>query len=39
MNKDFMFGIGAVKYKGKEVGYIAKNSFDLGRHKARSYRD
>ena len=29
MNKDFMYGIGAVKYKGAPVGYIAKNSFDL----------
>lgn len=25
-----MYGIGAVKYKGKEVGYIAKNTFDMG---------
>lgn len=30
MNKDFMYGIGAVKYKGAPVGYIAKNSFDMG---------
>ncbi|MFH8143470.1 MAG: hypothetical protein K1V88_08610 [Muribaculaceae bacterium] len=30
MNKDFMYGIGAVKYKGSPVGYIAKNSFDMG---------
>ena len=30
MNKDFMYGIGAVKYKNKKVGYIAKNSFDMG---------
>ncbi len=30
MNKDFMYGIGAVMYKNKEVGYIGKNSFDLG---------
>lgn len=30
MNKDFMYGLGAVKYKGVEVGYIAKNSFDFG---------
>ena len=30
MNKDFMYGIGAVKYKGKPVGYVEKNSFDLG---------
>ena len=25
-----MYGLGAVKYKGVEVGYIAKNSFDFG---------
>lgn len=25
-----MYGLGAVKYKGAEVGYIAKNSFDFG---------
>lgn len=25
-----MYGIGAVKYKNKKVGYIAKNTFDLG---------
>lgn len=30
MNKNFMYGIGAVKYKGFTVGYIEKNSFDLG---------
>ncbi len=30
MNKDFMYGIGAAKYKGIPVGYIGKNSFDLG---------
>lgn len=30
MNKDFMYGIGAVKYKGNGVGYIEKNSFDMG---------
>jgi len=36
MNKDFMYGIGAVKYKGKAVGYIAKNSFDLGGSKPES---
>lgn len=29
MNKDFMYGVGAVKYKGEKVGYVAKNSFDL----------
>lgn len=36
MNKDFMYGIGAVKYKGKPVGYIAKNSFDMGGTKPES---
>lgn len=30
MNKNFMYGIGAVKYKGVKVGYIGKDSFDLG---------
>ena len=25
-----MYGIGAVKYRGTKVGYIAKNTFDLG---------
>ena len=25
-----MYGIGAVKYMGKKVGYVEKNSFDLG---------
>lgn len=25
-----MYGIGAVKYKGEKIGYIAKDSFDLG---------
>lgn len=30
MNKDFMYGIGAVKYKGVAVGYIGKDSFDMG---------
>jgi len=29
MNKDFMYGIGAVKYKGVPVGYIGKDSFDM----------
>lgn len=29
-NKNFMYGIGAVKYKGFTIGYIEKNSFDLG---------
>lgn len=36
MNKNFMYGIGAVKYKGVKVGYIAKNSFDLGGAKPES---
>lgn len=31
-----MYGIGAVKYKGQEVGYIAKNSFDMGGTKPES---
>lgn len=30
MNKNFMYGIGAVKYRGTKIGYIAKNTFDLG---------
>ena len=30
MNSNFMYGIGAVKYKNKPIGYIAKGSFDLG---------
>ena len=30
MNENFMYGIGAVKYKGAPVGYIAKNTFDMG---------
>lgn len=30
MNKNFMYGIGEVRYRGTKVGYIAKNSFDLG---------
>ena len=28
MNKNFMYGVGAVKYKDFVVGYIEKNSFD-----------
>ena len=36
MNKDFMYGIGAVKYKGTEVGYIGKNTFDMGGSKPES---
>ena len=31
-----MYGIGAVKYKGQKVGYIAKNSFDMGGSKPES---
>lgn len=31
-----MYGIGAVKYKGEKVGYIAKNSFDMGGTKPES---
>lgn len=30
MNKNFMYGIGAVKYKDFTVGFIGKGSFDLG---------
>lgn len=33
MNKDFMYGIGEVRYRGTKIGYIAKNSFDLGGEK------
>lgn len=29
-NKNFMYGVGTVKYKDFIVGYIEKNSFDLG---------
>ena len=29
MNKNFMYGVGAVKYKDFVVGYIEKNSFDM----------
>lgn len=36
MNSNFMYGIGAVKYKNKEVGYIAKGSFDMGGTKPES---
>ena len=32
MNKNFMYGIGAVKYKDFTIGYIEKNSFDLGKY-------
>ena len=30
LDKNFMYGIGAVKYKDFTIGYIEKNSFDLG---------
>ena len=30
MNKNFMYGVGAVKYRDFTIGYIEKNSFDLG---------
>ena len=30
MNKNFMYGIGAVKYKDFVVGYIEPGSFDMG---------
>ena len=33
MNKNFMYGLGAVKYKDFVVGYIEKGSFDLGGQK------
>ncbi len=36
MNSNFMYGIGAVKYKNREVGYIAKGSFDMGGTKPES---
>lgn len=32
-NKKFMYGIGLVKYGDFEIGYIEKNSFDLGGQK------
>lgn len=35
-NKNFMFGIGAVKYKDFVVGYIEKGSIDLGGSKPES---
>lgn len=31
-----MYGLGALKYKGAKVGYVAKNSFDLGGSKPES---
>lgn len=36
MNDNFMYGVGAVRYNGEEVGYIGKNSFDLGGQKPES---
>jgi hypothetical protein len=36
MNKNFMYGLGALKYKGLEVGYIEKGSFDLNGKKPES---
>lgn len=36
MNSNFMYGIAAVKYKGKETGYVGKGSFDLGGTKPES---
>ena len=36
MNKNFMYGIGAVKYKDFIVGYIEKGSFDMGGQKPES---
>lgn len=36
MNENFMYGIGAVLYKNKKVGYIAKGSFDMGGKKPES---
>ena len=34
MNKNFMYGIGAVKYNDFVIGYIEKGSFDLNGQKA-----
>lgn len=36
MNKNFMYGIGAILYKGAIVGYIAKDSFDINGSKPES---
>ncbi len=36
MNSNFMYGVGAVKYKGKPIGYIAKGTFDMGGTKPES---
>lgn len=33
MNKNFMYGLGAVKYKDFVIGYIEKGSFDLNGQK------
>ena len=33
MNKNFMYGIGAVKYNDFVIGYIEKGSFDLNGQK------
>lgn len=30
MNKNFLYGIGRFTFKGKELGYIEKGSFDFG---------
>lgn len=30
MNENFMYGVGTLKYQGTKVGYVEKNSFDLG---------
>ena len=36
MDKNFMYGVGCVKYKGTPVGYVGKNSFDMGGQKPES---
>ena len=33
MNKNFMYGLGAVKYNDFVIGYIEKGSFDLNGQK------
>ena len=38
MNKNFMYGIGAVKYNDFVIGYIEKGSFDLNGQKAEAAR-
>ena len=35
MNKNFMYGIGAVKYNDFVIGYIEKGSFDLAEGRSR----